>query len=390
LDRRGARRLPRRSVRAGLRRGLHLSPASGLGARLGSGPPPELLLQALGAGEDLAPNAGRLDDLGLTSVGEDLADEVLHASEAQVLEGVALREWESAPLHPPAAESGGEEDARRARVREFLRHELRARLERLVEEVGALHAVDAEAALGVLRPVPAVRIPPGELALEGVRLDHADARLLADRGVLDLDEAVLGARTRERRDEVLLGCDRLPLGPLVDVELAERLLELAAHALQGSVRFGGDHGADELEGEPDRARLQRRQPRRAAERVAEELFLDIDLVTVERRVHGVTAAAEVHEVEELEVVVELVRRNLEALDELVGRDARRRGIPAACEKECEQRLEDAEALGGDGTGRPFERLGLLARGRRPRRLGRLAVVELDDLVDPVPDERHEL
>src|SRR6185312_16256709 len=179
LDRRGARRLPRRSVRAGLRRGLHLSPASGLGARLGSGPPPELLLQALGAGEDLAPNAGRLDDLGLTSVGEDLADEVLHASEAQVLEGVALREWESAPLHPPAAQGGGEEDARRARVREFLRDELRARLERL-------------------------------------------------------DEEVLGARTRERRDEVLLGCDRLPLGPLVDVELAECLLELAAHALQGS------------------------------------------------------------------------------------------------------------------------------------------------------------
>ena len=101
------------------------------------------------------------------------------------------------------------------------------------------------------------------------------------------------------------------VGRLREVERAERLLELRAHAVERRVRAGGDHRPDELEREPDRARLERRQPRRAAERVAEELLVDVHLVALQLGVDGVAAAAEVDEVEQREVLLELPRRGIE-------------------------------------------------------------------------------
>ena len=103
-----------------------------------------------------------------------------------------------------------------------------------------------------------------------------------------------------------------------ELELAERLLELLAHAVEGAVRLCGDHGADVLEGEPDRPRLERRQPRRCAERVAVELLVDVDDVVFEFCVDGVAASAEVDEVQELQVLVERLVGDLEALGELGG------------------------------------------------------------------------
>ena len=58
------------------------------------------------------------------------------------------------------------------------------------------------------------------------------------------------------------------VGVCGEVERAEGLLELRAHAVERRVRAGGDHRADELEREPDRARLERRQPRRRARNVS--------------------------------------------------------------------------------------------------------------------------
>ena len=72
----------------------------------------------------------------------------------------------------------------------------------------------------------------------------------------------------------------LGLGGLGHGELAEGVLELPADALERRLRLGGDHRPDELEREADRARLERRQPRRAPERVAEELLVDAHLVAV--------------------------------------------------------------------------------------------------------------
>ncbi len=106
------------------------------------------------------------------------------------------------------------------------------------------------------------------------------------------------------RDEILFlaGVRR---GCLRQLELAERLLELRADAVERRVRAGRDHRPDELEREPDRARLERRQPRRAAERVAEELLVDVHLVAAQLGVDRVAAAAEVDEVEQRQVLLEL-------------------------------------------------------------------------------------
>src|SRR5438477_10169045 len=114
---------------------------------------------------------------------------------------------------------------------------------------------------------------------------------------------------------------------------------------------GGDHRPDELEREPDRARLERRQSRRPPERVAEELLVHVHLVAVQLRVDGVAAAAEVDEVEQREVFLERLGRDREALRE-VGRGNDGLLLLAARREEIrEQRLEDAEALGRYGPRR---------------------------------------
>ena len=183
---------------------------------------------------------------------------------------------------------------------------------------------------------------------------------------------------------LLLGLVPLGLG-----ELAERLFELSPHALERRLRLGGDHGADELQREANRARLERRQPRRAPERVAEELLVHADVVAVERRVDRVAPAAEVDEVEELQMVVELVRRDVEAVDELLRGNDRPGLVAAAREQVREQSLEDAEALRRERPCRSLERLDHLAR-LGPGRLRRLALVALEHAVEPVVDLVREL
>src|SRR5262245_61149169 len=96
------------------------------------------------------------------------------------------------------------------------------------------------------------------------------------------------------------------LGGLREVELAECVFELLAHARQRRVRLGRDHRADELEREPYRARLQRGQPRGVAERVAPDLLVNPDLVAVELGVDRVAPATEVDEVEERQMLLELI------------------------------------------------------------------------------------
>ena len=110
------------------------------------------------------------------------------------------------------------------------------------------------------------------------------------------------------------------LGVLRELELAEGLLELATHLLERVVRLRGDHRADELERERDRARLERGQPRRRAERVAVELLVDSHDVTLQLGVDRVAAAAEVDEREERQVVLQLVLGDVEVVDELACRD----------------------------------------------------------------------
>src|SRR5439155_2353987 len=121
---------------------------------------------------------------------------------------------------------------------------------------------------------------------------------------------------------------------------------------------------DELEREPDCPCLEGRAPRRAAECISEQLFLDMHVPVLERGVHRVTAASEVDEVEELEMVVELVGRDVESLGQLVGGNRRGRVLATAGQEVGEQRLQDTEALWGHRAGRSLECLPLrLRRGR---------------------------
>ena len=146
--------------------------------------------------------------------------------------------------------------------------------------------------------------PVRQLPLERVRLDEPRrGRLVGLLLVLDLDEPAFADRLAERGHEVLLGLPHLGLRRLGEVELAEGLLELAPDPVERRVRVGRDHRPDELEGEPDRARLQRREARRRAERLAVELLVDVNRVAVELRVDRVAAAAEVDEVEERQVLL---------------------------------------------------------------------------------------
>ena len=163
-----------------------------------------------------------------------------------------------------------------------------------------------------------------QLALDQVWFhDPRRKRLLAFLLVLDLDEALATDSLAQRADELLLGARRPRLGGLGEVEFPERLLELAADALERRVCIGGDHRADVLEREPDRARLERRQPRREAERVAPELLVDVHGPVAQLRVHGVAAASEVDEVEERQVLLELLRgHGGEAFEQLRSGDQR--------------------------------------------------------------------
>ena len=161
--------------------------------------------------------------------------------------------------------------------------------------------------------------PVRQLALERVRLDDAlRPGLLAFLLVLDLDETAVADSLGQGRDEVGLCFGDLRVRCLRELELAERLFELHAHPVERCVRVGRDHRPDELECKHDRAGFERGQARCEAERVAVELLVDVDGVALERRVHRVAAAAEVDEVEQLQVFLELLGGDVESLDDLAG------------------------------------------------------------------------
>src|SRR5207247_10413599 len=100
--------------------------------------------------------------------------------------------------------------------------------------------------------------------------------------------------------------------------------------------------ADELEREPDGAALERRQPRRRAERVPEELLVDVHLIALQLCVDRVAAATEVDEVEQAQVLLELVFRDLQALEQLRGGHDRLALVAALAEQVGEQSLEHPE------------------------------------------------
>src|SRR6266540_3650784 len=221
-------------------------------------------------------------------------------------------------------------------------------------------------------------VPVRQLPLDHVWLDYPRReRLLALLLVFDLDEPALTDALAERADELFLGARGPRLGRLGKVELAERLLELATDPVERRVRVGGDHRPDELEREPDRARLERRQARRGAEGVAEDLLPDVDFAVLQLAIDGVAPSAEVDEVQELEVLLQRLGRDVEALHDVGGGYHRLRVLAAAVEQVCEERLEQAEALGWHRARGPLVDLALrlLRIGRDPRQLSLVPLLD---------------
>src|SRR5438094_2667930 len=275
-----------------------------------------------------------LEQHSLAPLGEHLAEEPLLAADGHFGERRTVLEQGRAALgRPTCGDAFHVEDLRGAGVAESPWLEGRTRIETLLRELRAAHPVEPEAALSVARAVPCMDPPVRQLALERVRFDDSlRPGLLALLLVLDLDQPALADPLGEGGNEIGLGVGDLRVRRLRQLELAEGLLELPTDAIERSMRVGGDHRSDELQCEPDRARLEWCQPRRPPERVSVQLLVDVDDVAVERRIHRVTAAAEVDEVEQLQMVLQLFLGDVKALDDLVRRDDRVVSLAAGCEE----------------------------------------------------------
>ena len=103
------------------------------------------------------------------------------------------------------------------------------------------------------------------------------------------------------------------LQPLLGGVVAERVDDLLARVLQVGLR---QVVAEEVDRRDQRLRLQRQQPRRAGEVVAVGLGVDLDLVADDFGVEDVGAAAEVDDVEQLDVLAQLLVGQFEPLAQL--------------------------------------------------------------------------
>jgi hypothetical protein len=189
----------------------------------------------------------------------------------------------------------------------------------------AAHAVEAEAALAVARAVPRVTSPVGQLALERVRLDDAlRPRLLAFLLVLDLDQV------RSRIASVSVATRSLPRhracgsGVCASSNWPNVSSSFFRTRSSGVCASAAIIGPTNSSARPDRARLERCQARGKSEGVTVQLLVDMDAFALERGVDGVAAPAEVDEVEELQMLLELILGNVEALDDLPRGDILRR------------------------------------------------------------------
>src|SRR4051794_9157347 len=207
----------------------------------------EILRELPRARRDARAQLGRLEHARLATLRQDLALEPLVAPDRDLAQGAPVREAPRSSLDLVAGDLGRVEHARATGAAQSCQLKALARLEPLLLELRAPHAVQAERALAVARAVVGVHVPVRQRALEGVGLDEPRRRLCVDLLlVFDLDETLLVARAGERRDQVLFGA-AVRLGPVRELEHPERVLELLAHLVEGGVRICRDHRPDVLQ-----------------------------------------------------------------------------------------------------------------------------------------------
>ena len=104
--------------------------------------------------------------------------------------------------------------------------------------------------------------------------------------------------------------------------------------------------ADEVDGGDERLGLDRQQPGRAGEVVRVRLGVDLDpAVVADLGVEDVGAAAEVHDVQDVDVLAQLLVGDLQAVADVLGAQAQA-GAPGV-DEDRGQRDEAGEALGAD-------------------------------------------
>ena len=191
---------------------------------------------------------------------------------------------------------------------------------------GGLEAVQPEVPDVVARGVEGGDVPALAAVDQRVRLDLPRRELvLVLLVVLERQQPALGDRARDDRGDLgVVATGGGDLEAFVDRVLAERGDDLLAHRGQRPL---GDVLADQVDRGHQRLGLDRQQPRRARERVAVRLGIDLDHpVGAELGVQDVRARAEVDEVEHRDVLAQLLVGDLERGAQLAGRrGAGRRG-----------------------------------------------------------------
>ncbi len=171
------------------------------------------------------------------------------------------------------------------------------------------------------------------------------------------------------------------LEPLPGRVVAQCLDDLLAGRPQARLR---QVVSEQVDRRHQRLRLQRQQARRAGEVVAVGVGVHLDLVADDLGVEHVGAAAEVDDVQHIDVLAQLVHRDVQLLEHAVGGEAR----PLSCggDQEPRQAHQPGEPLrADDGLGAPVGASAAVGvRGRASHDLGdaELAPVALAQQLEP--------
>ena len=138
--------------------------------------------------------------------------------------------------------------------------------------------------------------------------------------------------------------------------LPERVDDLLPRRFERAL---GDVLADQVDRRDQRLGLQRQEARRAREVVAVRLRVHLDRVAHDLGVHDVAAAAEVDDVQHVDVLLQLLFGHVELLAERG--EVELRALARGLDQDARERDEAREAL------RPDRRVALALVGLRPRR-----------------------
>ena len=255
-----------------------------------------------------------------------------------------------------------------------------AGVEIVIGHRGGPDAVEPEAARGVLVGIERVHVPALLAVEQLVGLHPAGGeQVLVLLVVLELEQPLLGDRAAHHLGHLGVvaggGGDLEALGRRVPAQRRDDLLA------RGGERALRNVVAQQVDCRDQRLCLQRKQAGRLGEVVAVGLGVHLDLVAVHLRVEHVAAAAEVHDVEHVDVLAQLDVGHLEAVAHRA--HVQPHPLPGSVDEDPGKRDQPREPLRADRSQLPAVRVGVGSPIRLPRaplrrrRLERLGVAVND-------------